>query len=92
MKLEGNKIKLFFDSVGSGLVSKGEALNNFAIAGKDEIHLKADTMNDGKTMVVSSDHVKQPIIVRFARKIDIGPNFFNKEGLPAVPFRTDILD
>ena len=45
---------------------------------------------DGDTVLVSSDKVKNPLEVRYAwgdaRTI---PNLFNKDGLPASPFRTD---
>jgi sialate O-acetylesterase len=40
--------------------------------------------------VVQSDSVSNPVAVRFAWADYPGEaNFFNKEGFPAVPFRTD---
>ena len=44
---------------------------------------------DGNALVVRSDQVAQPVAVRFAWRDDATPNFANKEGLPASPFRTD---
>ena len=49
----------------------------------------ADAKIDGKTVVVSSAKVKEPVAVRFAWKAVPEPNLFNKENLPASPFRTD---
>jgi len=39
-------------------------------------------------VVISSPKIKKPKYVRFAWDESAMPNFFNKEGLPAVPFRT----
>jgi len=44
---------------------------------------------DGDTVMVSSKEVAKPVDVRFAWSNDAVPNFFNKAGLPASPFRTD---
>ncbi len=44
---------------------------------------------DGDSIVVHSDKVAEPVAVRFAWRDDATPNFCNKEGLPASPFRTD---
>ena len=45
---------------------------------------------DGDTIVVSCDAVKQPAAVRYAFTMNPeGCNLYNKEGLPASPFRTD---
>ena len=43
------------------------------------------------TVVVSSEQVPEPTMVRFGWVNFAKPtlNFFNKEGLPASPFRTD---
>jgi sialate O-acetylesterase len=45
----------------------------------------------GDTVVVSSERVPNPIAVRFGWVNFARPtlNLFNKEGLPASPFRTD---
>jgi sialate O-acetylesterase len=44
---------------------------------------------DGDNVIVSSPEVVKPVAVRFAWTETAQPNFFNKDGLPAVPFRTD---
>jgi len=90
MKVEGGKIRLFFDHVGGGLVAAGgEALKGFAVAGADRKFVWADAKIDGDTVVVSSEDVAQPVAVRYAWADNPVCNLYNKEDLPASPFRTD---
>jgi sialate O-acetylesterase len=89
MKIEKNKIRLLFDYVGKGLVAKGGELTHFEMAGEDRQFFPAGAKIDGKTIVVSSKQVKNPLAVRFAFQNTDEPNLFNKEGLPASSFRTD---
>jgi sialate O-acetylesterase len=89
MKKEDGKIRLFFDYVGGGLVAKGGDLKEFTIAGADGQYEAAKAVIDGDTIVVSADDVSDPQSVRFAWGKWIEPSLYNKEGLPAAPFRTD---
>lgn len=90
MKVEGGKIRLSFDHVGSGLVAgDGEALQGFAIAGADRKFVWAEANIDGRTVVVGSDQVASPVAVRYAWADNPVCNLYNKENLPAGPFRTD---
>jgi len=90
MKAEGDKIVLQFDHVGGGLVARaGGALKGFAIAGADRKFVWAGARIDGNTVVVSSDQVSEPAAVRYAWADNPVCNLYNKEGLPASPFRTD---
>ncbi len=90
MRVEGNKIILHFDHVGGGLVADGgEPLKGFAIAGADRKFVWADAKIDGDTVVVGSDKVSEPAAVRYAWANNPVCNLYNKEGLPASPFRTD---
>ena len=62
----------------------------FAIAGEDKVWQWADAKIDGDSVVVSSDKVAKPVAVRYAWAMNPeGANLYNKDGLPAVPFRTD---
>lgn len=88
-KVEGNKIRVFFDHVHSGLVVKGDELTHFQIAGADGEFRPAKAVIDGETVVVWSEEVPQPVAVRFGWSDDAEPNLFNGAGLPASPFRTD---
>jgi sialate O-acetylesterase len=90
MEVDGNKVRLKFTHVGSGLVSSdGEPLSHFTIAGADGEFVPAEAEIDGATVLVSSEAVAEPVAVRFAWRDDAEPNFGNQEGLPASPFRTD---
>lgn len=88
MKVEGDKIRISFDHVGSGLVSRdGQPLTNFTIAAADGEFVPATAEIDGDTVVVSADDVDKPTKVRFAWDQEAEPNLSNKDGLPASPFR-----
>ncbi len=90
MLVEGNKIRINFKYTGGGLASRdGKELNWFEIAGADKKFVKAQAKIDGDTVLVWSDEVAEPVAVRFGWNQEAQPNLFNKEGLPASPFRTD---
>ena len=89
MAVEGNTIRLAFDATGSGLMSRDEKpLTWFEIAGADKQFVAAKATIDGNTVVVSSETIENPVAVRFGWHQSAEPNFVNKEGLPASPFRT----
>ncbi|WP_223678566.1 sialate O-acetylesterase [Flavobacterium hibisci] len=90
MKIKKDKIQLFFNYADSGFKKTNENLKEFEIAGDDKTYYPAVAKIDGKTIVVSSDKVKNPKSVRFAWKAVPEPNLFNAENLPASPFRTDL--
>ena len=89
MRVEGNEIRISFQHAGSGLEVHGEALQGFTIAGADKKFVRAMARIDGSTVVVSSPDVAAPAAVRYAWADSPACNLFNKEGLPASPFRTD---
>jgi len=64
-------------------------LEGFAIAGTDGKFVWAKAKIDGDAVVVSSDTVPNPVAVRYAWADNPACNLYNKEGLPASPFRTD---
>ena len=89
MKVGAGNITLSFDHVGGGLVAKGGPLRGFAIAGEDKNFVWGDAVIVGSTVVVSSPTVPKPVAVRYAWDVNPSVNLTNREGLPAVPFRTD---
>jgi sialate O-acetylesterase len=102
MKVEGNKIRLTFKDTGSGLQMSAPPwtptgvpapapteLTGFAVAGADKNWVWAKAQIDGNTVVVSSDQVASPVAVRYGWANNPPCNLYNKEGLPASPFRTD---
>src|SRR5580658_9621167 len=90
-KVDGNKIILSFMDIGSGLMAKGGGeLQQFAVAGADKKFVWADARIEGDSVIVSSPDVSEPLYVRYAWADNPeGANLYNKEGLPASPFRTD---
>lgn len=90
-QIEGNKIIISFSNVGSGLISiDDEDLNQFAIAGADKKFVWAKTKIEGDKVIVWNEEIAQPMYVRYAWADNpFGANLYNKEGLPASPFRTD---
>ena len=90
-KVEGNKITISFSSIGSGLMTNdSEELSEFAIAGADKKFVWAKAKIEGDKIIVWNDAVVSPMYVRYAWADDpVNPNLFNKEELPASPFRTD---
>ncbi|MCP4376024.1 MAG: 9-O-acetylesterase, partial [bacterium] len=101
-KVDGAKLILSFDHVGSGLMvgkKKGlkpatkvadGVLKGFSIQGADKKWYWADAKIAGKTVILTSEKVTKPIAARFAFTTNTAHcNFYNAEGLPGVPFRTD---
>lgn len=102
MKVEGSNVRVHFDHVGSGLMVgdkngleptaqvKTLEVARFAIAGEDKVWHWAQARIDGDTVLVSSPEVPAPVAVRYAYSMNPeGSNLYNKEGLPASPFRSD---
>ena len=103
MKVEGNTVTISYDHVGGGLmvakkkdpfhpvVANPKAkLASFAISGADQKWHWADARIEGNTVKLSSAAVTQPVAVRYAyRGNPANANLYNKDGLPAIPFRTD---
>lgn len=94
MEAEGNKITILFSQTHTGIIAKGDKygyIKGFEIAGADKKFYFARATMDGHRVVVAADSVKQPVAVRYAWADDAGEaNLYNKEGFPAVPFRTDL--
>lgn len=98
-KIEGDKIRIFFDHVGKGLQTTDEKeLKWFEIAEKNPIpninatYVAAHAVIDGDTIVVSHPNITKPVAARYAFNANPeGCNLCNSELLPASPFRT-LLD
>lgn len=89
-KRKQNSIVLRFKHKGSGLISSdGKALTWFSIAGSNGNFVPATAVIIGNKVMVSSPEIKIPKYVRFAWDEKAQPNLFNKEGLPALPFKTN---
>ncbi|WP_199898119.1 hypothetical protein [Marinilabilia salmonicolor] len=89
-EVDNKQIRIRFSEVGSGLsIRDGEVLKGFAIAEKDQKFHWAKATLKGNEVIVSADEVRKPIAVRYGWANNPECNLINKEGLPAVPFRTD---
>ena len=89
--INGNTVIISFANAGSGLITDdGEELSQFAIAGADKKFVWAKAKIEGDKVVVWNENVPRPMFVRYAWADNPdNPNLYNKEGLPASPFRTD---
>jgi len=88
--LEGGRVRLSFDHVGSGLVARGDKLIGFAVAGDDGTFVWADARIDGDSVLVWSDAVPKPRAVRYAWADNPDASLYNREGLPASPFHVEV--
>ncbi len=98
MQIKNDKVYLSFTNKGSGLMANNaDTLSQFAISGADKkfvwAHAKivqGTPRGEGDKVVVWSEQVPNPVAVRYAWANNAeGCNLYNKENLPASPFRTD---
>ena len=88
----GGELRLIFENVGSGLVASGDKVTGFAVArrGSDQFFWAEGRIEGKNTVVIWSDELDEPWLVRYNWANNPIGNLSNKEGLPAVPFRTDV--
>ena len=89
--IEGDKVRISFDHVGSGLAARdSNEIKGFVIAGPDQKFRWATAEIDGDDLLISEAKVPDPRSVRYGWADDPHwANLINREGLPASPFRTD---
>ncbi|MCE1197458.1 MAG: hypothetical protein LWW85_00695 [Marinilabiliales bacterium] len=92
IKRHGHKIEILFTEVGSGLRSKdGKPLKTFAIAGSEGKFFPAEATICGNRVMVECAAVPSPVVVAYGWADNpAGANLCNAEGLPAMPFRSDL--
>jgi sialate O-acetylesterase len=85
------KVTITYTHVGQGLAFKhADRIQGFALAGEDRHFPWADATIVGDAVIVSCATVPKPVFIRYAWAADrTWANLFNKDGLPAIPFRTD---
>ncbi|MBN1768029.1 MAG: sialate O-acetylesterase [Prolixibacteraceae bacterium] len=89
-KIEGNRVRISFTDIGSGLsTTNGKEVTGFAVAGSNKKFYWAKATIVGNEVVVYSDEVSAPVAVRYAWADNPQCNLVNSESLPAIPFRTD---
>lgn len=90
--IQNGRAAIEFGNAGGGLVSHsaGSPLTGFAIAGEDRKFVWASATIEGNRVIVWSDRVPKPVAVRYLwMNSPMSPVLYNREGLPAAPFRTD---
>ena len=89
MKVKGDRAELMFKHVGGGLEARGGELKGFTVAGEDRVWREAKAEIQGDRVIISCPGVAKAVAVRYAWARYPVCNLYNKEGLPATPFRTD---
>ncbi|MCA9412253.1 MAG: 9-O-acetylesterase [Candidatus Omnitrophica bacterium] len=91
MATEGSQVRIKFDHAGGGLTPKPDCdpVSGFVVCGEDGLFWNAEARIEGDSLILSSPEVPNPKYVRYAWEGDPEANFYNAEGLPAAPFRTD---
>ncbi len=99
LTVKGNQAVLEFENVGGGLITRevnadghqvpADVLKGFSVCGEDKRFHWADAVIQGDQVLVSSPKVAAPVAVRYAWADFPLCNLYNREGFPAVPFRTD---
>lgn len=90
LKIDGDKAIVSFTHIGSGLEARGGELKGFALLGSGTNVVNATAKIEGDKVVVTSPEVANPVAVRYGWTTVPDVNLYNREGLPATPFRSDI--
>ena len=102
LRITGDRAIVSFDHVGAGLMAgvkdgrapareaPGAALQRFAISGADRRWRWAEARIVDDTVECRHPDVTAPVAVRYAFTMNpAGANLYNRDGLPASPFRSD---
>ncbi|MDD5151784.1 MAG: sialate O-acetylesterase, partial [Flavobacterium sp.] len=92
MEIQGNKIVVSFENIGSGLSTpdKYGCLKGFEIAGEDKVFHYANAQIVNNKVIIYNENVTNPVAVHLGWADDASDNnLYNKQGFPAEPFRTD---
>ncbi|MCH2206871.1 MAG: sialate O-acetylesterase [Lentisphaerales bacterium] len=102
LKISGAKVQVTFEHCGSGLTAKAmtlegrkltaDKLEGFQLCGADRVFHDAHARIKENTVLLESAKVKKPVAVRYAYFGFPFANLYNREGLPATPFRTDSFE
>lgn len=88
--INGRQMNIFFTHLGAGLTTRnGQPLHYFELAGEKGMYYPANAEIQGDHIVLSCSQVPHPARARFGWDETAQPNLINKDGFPAVPFRTD---
>ncbi len=99
-EIKDGAVSIKFDHTGGGLVVGAapwraknapqvptDRLVGFYVMGADKKWVEAEARIEGDTVIVSSPSVAAPVAVAYGWKASPAVNLYNKEGLPAAPFK-----
>jgi len=89
-KVENGKVLLSFTHAQNGFMIMADTLRGFTIAGSDNKFVTAKAVINGEFVVVYHDSINTPKSIRYGWANVPDVNLYNKEGLPASPFRIEI--
>jgi len=87
VEFRDGKAYISFTHTGAGLETRGDTLEGFAIAGMDREFFRAEAAIDQGRVVVYSQEVPEPQVVRYAWADNPRGNLFNADGFPASCFQ-----
>ena len=87
--IDGDRISIYFDHIGSGLKIRNSDRSEFQIAAEDKKFFNAMVNNHSDHLEVFSNEVENPVYVRYAWSDTASATLFNLEGLPASSFSTE---
>ena len=88
--LKGSHVWINFKYQGGGLSTSGTNLTGFEIADESGVFHWAKAEIKGERVQVWHPDVKHPSAVRYAWADNPAANLYNKDGLPAAPFRFNL--
>jgi sialate O-acetylesterase len=87
--IQGSEVHLVFNNAEGGLVTSGDKITGFVIAGADRLWHPATVRTEGDRLVLSNSAVAAPVAVRYGWANNPACNLYARAGLPLAPFRTD---
>lgn len=84
---KGDRFEVTFKDVGGGLISKGGDLKGFELSDDGKTFVTAQARIEKDSVIVSSPEAKAPTSLRYAWAGYPLCSLYNKEDLPASPFR-----
>jgi sialate O-acetylesterase len=87
IEIKGDRFEIRFKYVGGGLVAKEGGLKGFEVSEDGKTFVAAEARIEKDSVIVSAPDVKAPKAVRYAWAGYPWCSLYNKEGLPASPFR-----
>jgi len=88
-KIDGDTVRITFDSVDGGLHFRGGGPEGFAICGEDKKWYFTPATIEGDEVVIKSPKTPAPAAVRYAWSDYAVANLYDGSGFPVEPFRTD---